>query len=86
MKNHLFNICGRLLAFGVVGLTMAAVIGCNPEPDESDLYTATGETAADFIKRKPELSAFNNILNTEYGRTGPQLVRLWRVHLFHSNQ
>ena len=64
MKNHLFNICGRLLAFGVVGLTMAAVIGCNPEPDESDLYTATGETAADFIKRKPELSAFNNILNT----------------------
>lgn len=36
--------------------------GCNPEPDESDLFTATGETAADFISRKPELSAFYYIL------------------------
>ena len=43
---------------GMIGLT-----ACNPEPDESDLFTATGETAADYIKRKAELSSFDYILN-----------------------
>jgi uncharacterized surface protein with fasciclin (FAS1) repeats len=39
------------------------ISACNPEPDESDLFTATGETAADFIKRKAELTSFDYILN-----------------------
>lgn len=49
---------GRLGLVGILGL----VVACNPEPDESDLFTSTGETAADYISRKAELSAFNNIL------------------------
>ncbi len=62
MKNHLINMSRRIFAFGVIGMAMAAVTGCNPEPDESDLYTATGETAADYINRKPELSSFESVL------------------------
>ena len=38
-------------------------VSCNPEPDESDLFTATGETASDFIKRKAELTSFDYILS-----------------------
>ena len=61
MKKNLFkNMSRMVMALAVVGtMTLAS---CNPEPDESDLFTATGETAADFIKRKPYLSSFNNIL------------------------
>lgn len=44
----------------VAGTTMTT--GCNPEPDESDMYTITGETAADYIARKAELTSFNYIL------------------------
>ena len=48
----------------MIGLTgLIGLMGCNPEPDESDLFTATGETAADYIKRKAELSSFDYILN-----------------------
>ena len=43
----------------VAVVSMAAFVSCNPEPDESDLFTSTGETAADFIKRKSELSSFD---------------------------
>jgi len=58
MKNNMKKYVLALMAFGgLMGFT-----GCNPEPDESDLYTATGETAADFISRKPELSSFYSIL------------------------
>jgi len=39
------------------------LISCNPEPNESDLFTATGETAADYIKRKAELTSFDYILS-----------------------
>ena len=54
---------GRLLSVGTGALLIALTWACNPEPDESDLYTATGETAADYIKRKPELSSFDYILS-----------------------
>lgn len=47
---------------GLIGL-MGLMTSCNPEPDESDLFTATGETAEDYISRKSELSSFNQILN-----------------------
>ncbi len=63
MKKFLNHTGGRLFAFTIVGVAMTTFTGCNPEPDESDLFTATGETAADYIKRKPELSAFDNILS-----------------------
>lgn len=54
---------GRLLTAATGALLIAITWACNPEPDESDLYTATGETAADYIKRKPELSSFDYILS-----------------------
>lgn len=55
IKKYIFGLMGFV---GLMGLT-----GCNPEPDESDLYTATGETAADYIKRKSELTSFDYILS-----------------------
>ena len=61
MRNNMKNIFSRMTLVGFVALT--ALASCNPEPDESDLYTATGETAADYIKRKPELTSFDYILN-----------------------
>lgn len=63
MKNKPFMTSSRLL-FGALSLLgLMLVVSCNPEPDESDLFTATGETAADYIKRKPELASFDYILN-----------------------
>jgi uncharacterized surface protein with fasciclin (FAS1) repeats len=59
MKNKLMKTFGRVLLLATAVSIFAA---CNPEPDESDLYTATGETAADYIKRKPELTSFDYIL------------------------
>ena len=61
MKNYLKNKMGRLGLLGLIGLL--GLTSCNPEPDESDLFTATGETAADYIKRKSELSSFVYILS-----------------------
>ena len=62
MKNSLIKLSGRMLAFGALSLGLGLFTSCNPEPDESDLFTATGETVADFIKRKAELSSFYYIL------------------------
>ena len=47
----------------IATITSIGLASCNPEPDESDLFTATGETAADFIKRKAELTSFDYILS-----------------------
>lgn len=43
----------------VLALTMTA---CNPEPNESDLYTFTGETIGSFIEKDSTLTSFNYIL------------------------
>ena len=48
-----------LAGTGVVVMTMAS---CNPEPDESDLYTFTGETIESLIAQDSTLTAFNSIL------------------------
>ena len=63
MKKNLIKLNRYTLAIGVACFGLAFLTGCNPEPDESDLFTATGETATDFIKRKAELSSFAYILN-----------------------
>lgn len=39
------------------------VTSCNPEPDESDLYTFTGETIESFISKDSTLTSFNYILS-----------------------
>ena len=60
-KNVRKTIMGRAVLLGLM-MVMSGLTACNPEPDESDLFTATGETAADYIDRKPELSSFKQIL------------------------
>lgn len=63
MNKNLKTIASRLKLMSLAGLMgVAGLVSCNPEPDESDLFTATGETAADYISRKPELSSFKAIL------------------------
>ena len=61
MMKKIYNISMRVVALAFVGA--ALMTACNPEPDESDLFTSTGETAADYIKRKAELASFDRILN-----------------------
>lgn len=50
----------------LLGAAMLAVgfgfTACNIEPDESDLYTSTGETVETFIKADSTLTSFNYIL------------------------
>lgn len=62
MKTNIKNACGRLLVMGLAFAGLNMVTACNPEPDESDLFTATGQTAADFIKSRSDLTSFNTIL------------------------
>ena len=52
-----------LLCAALFTIHYSLFISCNPEPDESDLFTATGETASDYMNRKSELSSFVYILN-----------------------
>ena len=56
MKKNLKNIMQRIM-MGTMGLVTLAA--CNPEPDESDLYTFTGETIESFIAKDSTLTAFN---------------------------
>ena len=63
MKKNMKTVVGRVGLMSLIGLIgLISLSSCNPEPDESDLFTATGETAADYISRKSELSSFNYIL------------------------
>lgn len=50
----------RALLFG--GTAALMMTACNPEPDESDLYTFTGETIESFIAQDSLLTDFNYIL------------------------
>ena len=40
-----------------------ALTSCNPEPDESDLYTFTGQTIESFIQSDSTLTSFNYVLS-----------------------
>ena len=50
------------LGFGALA-AVVALGSCNKEPDESNLYTFTGETIETFIEKDSTLSSFNYILN-----------------------
>jgi len=56
LNKNLSLLCAAMLAVGF-GFT-----ACNIEPDESDLYTSTGETVETFIKADSTLTSFNYIL------------------------
>ena len=64
IKNYFkASIASIVSIASIATITSIGLASCNPEPDESDLFTATGETAADFIKRKAELTSFDYILS-----------------------
>ena len=49
---------------GLVLLVASLAFGsCNKEPDESNLYTFTGETVESFIQKDSDLTSFNYILS-----------------------
>ena len=52
----------KMLCAAFFILQSSFFISCNPEPDESDLYTFTGETIESFIQKDSTLTAFNYIL------------------------
>ena len=56
MNKKFFKACLGMLA------TMLALGACNKEPDESNLYTFTGETIETFIQKDSDLTSFNYIL------------------------
>jgi len=60
--NKKMNKLFGLLAIMAASTGMTLLTACNPEPDESDMFTATGETAADYIHRKSQLTSFEYIL------------------------
>ena len=62
MNNRFFNMMRRALLTGA-GVVTLAFTACNPEPDESDLYTFTGQTIGSFIQNDSTLSSFNYILS-----------------------
>ena len=62
MNNKLTKVFGQLFVAALFFTGANVMVGCNPEPDESDMYTSTGETAEDFISRKANLTSFNTIL------------------------
>ncbi len=57
MDKRLFKAC--------IGVFTAAIAlsSCNKEPDESNLYTFTGETVETFIQKDSSLTSFNYILS-----------------------
>lgn len=61
MKISFMKQARRNILLGVGAIAM--LTACNPEPDESDLYTFTGETIESFIAKDSTLTSFNYILS-----------------------
>lgn len=59
-KNILYSGRG-FIRLGVLGLALG-LVSCVEDPDESDLYTFTGETIESFIEKDADLTSFNYIL------------------------
>ncbi len=61
------NIYNKVAEMAVILLSplafSVAVTSCNPEPDESDLYSFTGETIESLIAQDSTLTDFNYILS-----------------------
>ncbi len=60
MNTNMNKLMRRYVMAGAGAL--ALLTACNPEPDESDLYTFTGETIESFIAQDSMLTSFNAIL------------------------
>lgn len=62
MSNNIFFQMRKALMGVVAGVAMTFT-ACNPEPDESDLFTFTGETIESLIAQDSTLTSFNYILS-----------------------
>jgi Secreted and surface protein containing fasciclin-like repeats len=62
MNMNILKMMRKTILVGT-GVLVMTVTSCNPEPDESDLYTFTGETIESMIAQDSSLTAFNYILS-----------------------
>mgnify|MGYP002854574028 CR=1 FL=1 len=62
IRTSLLWLCGILAPLSWGGGGGGLLTSCNPEPDESDLFTFTGETIESYIQQDSMLTAFNYIL------------------------
>ena len=61
MNKNIFTRMRQALLAGMAALAMTFT-ACNPEPDDSDLYTFTGQTIESYIAQDSTLTSFNYIL------------------------
>lgn len=61
-KNILFG-ASKLAKAGILGVVFMGMFACNPEPDDSNRFTATNETIGSFLQKDSTLSSFNYILS-----------------------
>lgn len=62
MKNNIFKKLIGFVPAAILGVASISFVACNPEPDESNRYTATNETVGSFIKADSMLTSFDYIL------------------------
>lgn len=61
MNMNFLKMTRRAVLMGI-GALAVSFVACNPEPDESDLYTFTGETIESVLSQDSTLTAFHQIL------------------------
>ena len=60
MNKNIFKAGFGMAALAMMSLSL--MTSCNKEPDESNLYSFTGQTIEDYLLSNDSLSAFNEIL------------------------
>ena len=60
MKKNILKTSGRMLFLGAG--TVLTLTACNPEPDDSDMFTFTGETIDTYLASREDLSDFRSIM------------------------
>lgn len=62
MNKYIKNTIRQATVAATAALALVTT-ACNPEPDQSDLYTFTGETIESYIAKDSTLTSFNYILS-----------------------
>ncbi len=63
MNKNILLSASNLAKTGALGVIFMGMSACNPEPDESNRFTATNETIESFLQKDSTLSSFNYILS-----------------------
>ena len=63
MMNKMITSVRKVMVILGIGIAAGCMTACNPEPDESDLYTLTGETIESYLSKHESFSDFNYILS-----------------------